>query len=361
MKPIHRFTLLLLCLCLFVPLAASAAPATALRYTQSSLLYGEETTFYSYLLDSENYVRLRDVAWYFWGRPGAFSVDWDPEARTVTLTTGGEYMAVGTENTPHEPGPFPLESVLSPTSTLIIDGQPADLRSYLIDGSHYYSLRDLCAALGVPVWWDEARRLAVVGGNPVFEGKTIMVDAGHGGAEQGAFSEWLGPEEALNYAVASRLAALLRADGCHVIETRGQDETVPLSERMARIAALRPDLVVSVHHNASDSHEYSGATVLAQVGDIYGGPSRLLAELLNEQYASLGRPVNDILFRQNAAGNDYYGLLRAAAGAAVPAVISEYAFIDHPEDWMAVDSPEELAAEADAIYRALVDWFSMQE
>lgn len=359
MKPTHRPLLVLACLLLLLVSApVSAAPETALRHTQSSLLYGEETTFYSYLLDSENYVRLRDLAWDFQDRPGAFSVDWDRASSTVTLMTGGEYLPIGTENSPHEQGPVALDSILDATSTLLIDGEEAALRSYLIDGSHYYNLRDLCVALDVPVWWDGARRMAVVGGNPVFRDKTVLIDAGHGGSETGALSPWLGREEALNYEVADSLAFLLRAAGCNVVETRGPFDTVLLPDRMAQIAELRPDLVLSVHHNASDSHARFGATVLAQVGDQPGGPSRQLAELLNERFAAQGRPVNDILFRTNSAGRDYYGLLRAAYKAGVPAVITEYAFIDHEDDWTAVDSPEKRRAEAEAIYLAVADWFA---
>lgn len=349
-----------LVLCLIFPLFAqnSAAFDTALCHTQPTLIKGQETIFYSYLLDSENYVRLRDVAWFLRGTDAGFSVQWDDAQRIVSLTTGGAYDPLGTENTPHESGPFDPSLALPPTAQLLIDGQPAELSSCLIDGSHYYRLRDLCAALSIPVWWDDARRIAVVGGDPAFESRTVMVDAGHGGSDIGAVSQWVGYEERLNYAVASELAGMLRAAGCRVVETRGEFDTVMLTARMAQVRALCPDLLLSVHHNASDSHTATGATVLAQVGDEYGGPSKTLAELLGAYFASQGRPINDILFRKNSLGRDYYGLLRAAADVSVPAVITEYAFIDHPEDSYCVNTPEKLTAEANAIFLAVRDWFS---
>ena len=41
---------------------------------------------------------------------------------------------------------------------------------------------------------------------------------------------------------------------------------------MNMIREVKPDLVISVHHNATEAHNATGAEVLAQVADKNGGP-----------------------------------------------------------------------------------------
>lgn len=362
MKLAKRALPLLLCLLFLLPQPAFAAttsmPATASRGVQTVYLYGQPVTLYTYLLDGENYVRLHDLAWYFSAGSSAFSAYWSSADSAVYLTRGGMYIPGGTENLVHAPGPVSLDLIQPDPYEVYVDGEHHAVRSYTIGGYGYYNLRELCSALDVSVEWDDALRTIVLRQqNPGV--KTILVDAGHGGSDPGALSTWLGTEANINYDVASRLAELLRGAGYNVVETRGPNDTVTLAQRRELILSLQPDLVVSVHHNASESHTGTGATVLAQVGDQFGGPSRQLAELLNARYAALGRPVNSTIFRRGANG-DYYAILRAAAEISVPAVISEYAFIDNISDWRAVSTPQQRAAEAEAIFRAVCDWFALQ-
>lgn len=353
---------LLLCLCLLVAQPAFAAtssmPATASRGVQTVYLYGQPITLYTYVLDGENYVRLHDLAWYFSAGSGGFSAYWSSADSIVYLTRGGMYLTGGTENLVHSPGPIPLDLIGPDPYEVYVDGQPCAIRSYTINGFGYYNLRELCAALGFSVEWDDTLRTVILRQQTPGV-KTILVDAGHGGSDPGALSTWLGAEANINYDVASRLAELLRGAGYNVVETRGPNDTVTLAQRRELILSLRPDLVVSVHHNASESHTGMGATVLAQISDQFGGPSRNLAELLNAQYAALGRPVNSTVFRRGTRG-DYYAILRAAAEVSVPAVISEYAFIDNMFDWRAVSTPQQRAAEAEAIFTAVCNWFALQ-
>ena len=363
MKLAKRILPLLFCLLLLVPqtaFSASAAPLSAAKSVQAITLYGQPITLYTYLLDNENYVRLHDLAWYCSAGNNAFSARWSGADMAVYLTTGGIYIAGGTENIPHTPGPVSAGLIEPDPYALYVDGEPVSVRSYTINGYGYYNLRELCAALGMSVEWDAALRTVVLRpARQASDAPTILVDAGHGGSDPGSISPWLGHESDLNFDVAVQLAELLRGAGYNVVETRTSDQTVSLDERQELIQSLRPDLVVSVHHNASESRTGRGATVLAQIADQSGGPSRQLAELLNREYASLGRPVNSIVFRRGWRG-DYYAILRAAAEAGVPAVISEYAFIDNASDWRAVGTAQARSAEAQAIYRAVCDWFALQ-
>ncbi|MGI9087577.1 MAG: N-acetylmuramoyl-L-alanine amidase [Chthoniobacterales bacterium] len=81
--------------------------------------------------------------------------------------------------------------------------------------------------------------------------KTVVIDPGHGGVENGAGSSY-GNEKNFTLDVALKLRALLQAKGLQVIMTRNRDELVPLPER-ARIAnATRDSIFVSIHFNAAD-------------------------------------------------------------------------------------------------------------
>lgn len=89
--------------------------------------------------------------------------------------------------------------------------------------------------------------------------KTVVIDAGHGGIENGAASSY-GNEKTFTLDVAKRLKLLLEAKGFKVVMTRTSDEVIPLPLR-ARIAnATRDSIFVSLHFNATDTN--SSATGL---------------------------------------------------------------------------------------------------
>lgn len=82
-------------------------------------------------------------------------------------------------------------------------------------------------------------------------GKTIVVDAGHGGRDIGAVGPRADYTEAdMNLDIALSLAEKLRALGADVILTRDEDETVEVMDRVAMLDEIRPDLSISVHQNS---------------------------------------------------------------------------------------------------------------
>ncbi len=81
--------------------------------------------------------------------------------------------------------------------------------------------------------------------------KTVVIDPGHGGVENGASSSY-GNEKEFTLDVALKLRPLLQAKGFNVVMTREKDELVPLPER-ARIAnATKDSIFISIHFNATD-------------------------------------------------------------------------------------------------------------
>jgi len=101
------------------------------------------------------------------------------------------------------------------------------------------------------------------------KGKTIAIDAGHGGSDCGA----LGPggdayptEAQLNLSMALMLANKLSQLGADVYLTRTDDSSLLLDKRAGMIRKNHPDMSISVHHNSvaesSDFNAQSGALVL---------------------------------------------------------------------------------------------------
>ena len=78
---------------------------------------------------------------------------------------------------------------------------------------------------------------------------TIVLDAGHGGHDNGAPSSF-GLEKTYALDVAFRTRALLQAAGLNVVLTRTSDVFVPLEERVRIANQYRNALFISVHFNS---------------------------------------------------------------------------------------------------------------
>ncbi len=87
---------------------------------------------------------------------------------------------------------------------------------------------------------------------------TVVIDAGHGGEDEGARGPTGALEKEIVLAVAEGLAERLRARGLRVVLTRERDVFVPLEERTAIANDARGDLFLSVHANASSDESIHG-------------------------------------------------------------------------------------------------------
>ena len=71
---------------------------------------------------------------------------------------------------------------------------------------------------------------------------TVVIDAGHGGEDEGAKGPRGALEKDVVLDVASRLATRLRGQGLRVVMTRESDRFVPLEQRTAVANDARGDL-----------------------------------------------------------------------------------------------------------------------
>ena len=80
---------------------------------------------------------------------------------------------------------------------------------------------------------------------------TVVVDAGHGGKDNGASRRYGGAEKDATLDVATRLAAKLRESQFHVVMTRSSDEFIALDQRAAISNRQKNAIFVSIHFNDS--------------------------------------------------------------------------------------------------------------
>lgn len=81
--------------------------------------------------------------------------------------------------------------------------------------------------------------------------RTIVIDAGHGGADPGNQNRKLRlAEKTFTLDVARRLERLFKAQGYRVVMTRTRDRFVSLEERTAIASRARADLFISIHFNS---------------------------------------------------------------------------------------------------------------
>ena len=188
---------------------------------------------------------------------------------------------------------------------------------------------------------------------------TVIIDPGHGGSDVGANNGGSLDEKHVNLYVAQYLKQYLEAAGAKVIMVRDTlEEGGDLTLRGAVMEqyASSADLFFSIHHNAANTTA-RGAEILAQIADKNGGPTKILAQALLDEYAKLGVPIRQIVFREGSHG-DYYYTNRAAAALNIPALTSEFCFIDNVEDQKFIDSDADWQAQARAQCNAILYYFT---
>lgn len=195
----------------------------------------------------------------------------------------------------------------------------------------------------------------------------IVLDPGHGGAQEGA----LGPDGLFEKTLALDLALALKAElersGAEVLLTREHDVLLPLADRVSFANHARPDLFVSLHANSMPTRKLrarvegiqtfflsasaSGEDALrtasqenAGAGSAGGAPAQrdtlafILADLQRgEAHADSARLAYALHRRLLAStGAADLGVQQAPfyvlMGVEAPAVLVEVGFISHPAE-----------------------------
>ncbi len=171
----------------------------------------------------------------------------------------------------------------------------------------------------------------------------ILVDAGHGGPDNGACAADGTPEDGINLAVSLQLYDLLRFCGFSVDMTRTEDTVVTddavdvsrgwkVNDMYARLRQYDDAaFTVSIHQNHFSQAKYHGTQVF------YGTKhteSQVLAENIQKQVVTLVQPQNTRTIK--AAGENIFLLSRTTQ----PAVIVECGFLSNPTEAKQLKNPQ---------------------
>jgi N-acetylmuramoyl-L-alanine amidase len=193
--------------------------------------------------------------------------------------------------------------------------------------------------------------------------KHIVLDPGHGGFDSGAESKSGLVEKEITLDIAKRVKSLLERDPTVAVHlTRTDDVFVPLARRTGYANSKKGDAFVSIHLNASPSHQLRGieSYYLDMTDD---DASRLLAE--RENGVPHGGDVDDLSFilsdliqsgkleesvelshhlqasvhqatlpvyEESKSHGVKKGPFYVLVGAHMPCTLVELFFIDHPKD-----------------------------
>jgi len=155
-----RISGLLLAMVLLGALSVPCLAAKVAPTTQKLSVNGKFVNCEIYNIDESNYFKLRDLAYLLNGIGSQFSVGYDHASQTVSVVTGGSYTAVGGELVT---GTDKSASAVPSKQTILINGVPnSTLSAYEIGGNNFFKLRDLGAAVGFDVDYDNATSTMLV-------------------------------------------------------------------------------------------------------------------------------------------------------------------------------------------------------
>lgn len=132
----------------------SAEVVQALPMTSQVLVDGDPVEFRAYNIQGNHYFKLRDIGTALNGTKKQINILWDAADSTIRILTGQPYTAEAGELSDSS-AVVSKNAVLS-KAAILVDGMPAAIAAYNIDGFNYFKLRDLGTAVGFEVSWDAA-------------------------------------------------------------------------------------------------------------------------------------------------------------------------------------------------------------
>src|SRR5438876_8216917 len=152
----------------------------------------------------------------------------------------------------------------------------------------YVALLPACASM---------RHTAVKNTSKTFS--TVVVDAGHGGKDNGAYRRFGGAEKIATLDVAQRLDRKLRESQIKTVMTRSSDAFISLDERVAIENSQKNAIFVSIHFNDSRRRGIHGFETYYHSGDSFDLANRIQGKLMTIPHSANrgGHPAHFRLLR----------------------------------------------------------------
>jgi N-acetylmuramoyl-L-alanine amidase len=213
--------------------------------------------------------------------------------------------------------------------------------------------------------------------------RTIVIDPGHGGDDNGARGAQGTLEKNVTLAIARRVKAVIEARlGARVLLTRDADQAIGLDQRASVANNNKADLFISLHTNASLRPAVAGAQVYSLALEGYGEAAERAVQAPRDALPVLGGGTRDIeiipwelaqarYISQSAAfaraveaalhdrvpmspRSLQQGPFRVLVGANMPAVLVELGFLSSPQEEQQLLADERQAALAQALVDGIV-------
>jgi N-acetylmuramoyl-L-alanine amidase len=216
----------------------------------------------------------------------------------------------------------------------------------------------------------------------------VVIDAGHGGHDEGTRGPTGLLEKELTLDIAQRLGALIEQRlGSQVVYTRTSDVYVGLEERTAIANREGADLFLSIHANSSPLKNISGSDVYY----LSFTTSKSAMEVASRENAATNKPMHELqeLLKKIALNdkvtesqlfaarverelystwNKMSGTTRnrgvkkapfvVLIGAGMPSVLAEIGFVSNPRDEALLKRPEQRQRIAEALFRGVSGYAS---
>lgn len=194
-------------------------------------------------------------------------------------------------------------------------------------------------------------QLSKVKGKPL-EGISILLDAGHGGNDPGALGvtgEKGTNEKDLNYEVTNAVKIRLEQLGATVSTTSTIEKRVLLDERIQIAQKIKPDFLISLHHNSlaesTDAYKVTGTEVYYHTPAL---SETLSKNMLNQVTSILNRKARGIF-------ESYYYITRITFA---PSLLLEIGYVPNPTEFEEMGGYFTIYKTALGVSQAIIDTLS---
>ena len=170
---------------------------------------------------------------------------------------------------------------------------------------------------------------------------TVVVDAGHGGKNSGAFRRYGPPEKMVTLDVAQRLDRKLRASKIKTVMTRDSDVFIPLNDRVAMENKQKNAVFVSIHFNDSRKQRTRGFETYYHSGASFDLSNRVQQKLMT--------------IPNSANGGVHTANFRVLRNSNCPAVLVECGYLSNRAEGNQARDSEYRTLLADKIAEAIVE------
>lgn len=199
----------------------------------------------------------------------------------------------------------------------------------------------------VAAWYvelmDETTKINYQKVEKYLKGKTIVLDAGHGGQDSGTIGVNGILEKDITLQITKQVAKKLQKQGANVILTRNDDEYVSLQDRVFISNSYYADAFISIHCDSINQSNIRGTATY-----YYHSKHKQLAKTIQSELVKQTRFPN-----RNTRFGDY----KVIRENNQPAILIELGFLSNPSDVFSLLTKNYQNKARDAIYYGLAEYF----